>query len=228
MPVIIGTSGWQYPDWSGRLYPARLSQAEWLTYYSERFQTVEVNNTFYRLPQTSAFERWREQHPRRLRLQPQGQPVSHPRTPTAGAERTGEAAHDAGRSTRIQAGPDSHSIGSQLSRSTSTPCAVRSRPSRAVSGSPSNHAMSRGMSTRCGPRWRSTRRLLPHRFAPPSGTALAHGRLGLPTAARGSRPTPALLRADGPADVGRTSGAGCGPRTMTSMSTSTTITAAAR
>jgi uncharacterized protein YecE (DUF72 family) len=63
VPVIIGTSGWQYTDWRGRLYPARLSQAEWLSYYAERFQTVEVNNTFYRLPQTSAFERWRDGTP---------------------------------------------------------------------------------------------------------------------------------------------------------------------
>ena len=63
MPVIIGTSGWQYADWRGRLYPARLSQAKWLAYYSERFQTVEINNTFYRLPQTAAFEHWRDSTP---------------------------------------------------------------------------------------------------------------------------------------------------------------------
>ena len=58
MSVIIGTSGWQYADWRGRLYPQRLPQREWLTYYSDRFQSVEVNNVFYRLPQTATFERW--------------------------------------------------------------------------------------------------------------------------------------------------------------------------
>jgi uncharacterized protein YecE (DUF72 family) len=63
MPVIIGTSGWQYADWRGRLYPKGLGQAKWLTYYGRRFQTVEVNNTFYRLPQASTFERWRESTP---------------------------------------------------------------------------------------------------------------------------------------------------------------------
>jgi uncharacterized protein YecE (DUF72 family) len=56
--VIIGTSGWQYADWRGRLYPRGLAQREWLTHYSDRFQSVEVNNVFYRLPEKATFERW--------------------------------------------------------------------------------------------------------------------------------------------------------------------------
>jgi uncharacterized protein YecE (DUF72 family) len=56
--VIIGTSGWQYADWRGRLYPRSVPQREWLTYYSDRFQSVEVNNVFYRLPEKATFERW--------------------------------------------------------------------------------------------------------------------------------------------------------------------------
>jgi uncharacterized protein YecE (DUF72 family) len=44
-------------------YPEQLPQREWLSYYAERFQTVEVNNTFYRLPEKSAFEHWRESTP---------------------------------------------------------------------------------------------------------------------------------------------------------------------
>lgn len=56
--VVIGTSGWQYADWRGRLYPRGVAQKEWLTYYSDRFQSVEVNNVFYRLPETATFERW--------------------------------------------------------------------------------------------------------------------------------------------------------------------------
>jgi uncharacterized protein YecE (DUF72 family) len=59
----IGTSGWQYDDWSGVFYPEALPQREWLAYYAERFGTVEVNNSFYRLPERSTFERWREQTP---------------------------------------------------------------------------------------------------------------------------------------------------------------------
>lgn len=58
MGVVIGTSGWQYADWRGRLYPRGLAQSNWLTYYSERFQSVEVNNVFYRLPEKATFERW--------------------------------------------------------------------------------------------------------------------------------------------------------------------------
>jgi uncharacterized protein YecE (DUF72 family) len=56
--IVIGTSGWQYADWRGRLYPRSLAQKDWLTYYSDRFQSVEVNNVFYRLPEKDTFERW--------------------------------------------------------------------------------------------------------------------------------------------------------------------------
>lgn len=58
MSIIIGTSGWQYSDWGGRLYPRGLAQKDWLTYYSDRFRSVEVNNVFYRLPEKTTFERW--------------------------------------------------------------------------------------------------------------------------------------------------------------------------
>jgi uncharacterized protein YecE (DUF72 family) len=59
----IGTSGWQYDDWRGVFYPHDLPQREWLAFYAERFGTVEVNNSFYRLPERATFERWREQTP---------------------------------------------------------------------------------------------------------------------------------------------------------------------
>lgn len=55
----MGTSGWQYPHWRRVFYPAKLPQRMWLPYFAERFQTVEVNNTFYNLPEKSAFEQWR-------------------------------------------------------------------------------------------------------------------------------------------------------------------------
>ncbi len=59
MPMLhIGTSGWQYRDWRGRFYPARLAQREWLGHYAAAFATVEVNNTFYRLPERSTFTDW--------------------------------------------------------------------------------------------------------------------------------------------------------------------------
>jgi uncharacterized protein YecE (DUF72 family) len=63
MPVLIGTSGWQYKDWRGVLYPPGLPQNEWLARYAESFGTVENNNAFYRLPAPELFERWRDRTP---------------------------------------------------------------------------------------------------------------------------------------------------------------------
>jgi uncharacterized protein YecE (DUF72 family) len=59
----IGTSGWQYDSWKGRFYPRNLPKGRWLAFYAERFATVEVNNSFYRLPSEAAFERWRDETP---------------------------------------------------------------------------------------------------------------------------------------------------------------------
>jgi uncharacterized protein YecE (DUF72 family) len=61
--VIIGTSGWQYRDWRGRFYPPVLPQRLWLEHHAEHFATVESNNAFYRLPEQTTFERWRERTP---------------------------------------------------------------------------------------------------------------------------------------------------------------------
>jgi uncharacterized protein YecE (DUF72 family) len=61
--VLIGTSGWQYGDWRGRLYPPGLAQARWLEHYAARFRTVEVNNAFYRLPDAATFEAWKDRTP---------------------------------------------------------------------------------------------------------------------------------------------------------------------
>ena len=56
--LYIGTSGWQYPHWRRVHYPEKLAQRLWLRFYAQGFQTVEVNNTFYNLPEKSVFERW--------------------------------------------------------------------------------------------------------------------------------------------------------------------------
>jgi uncharacterized protein YecE (DUF72 family) len=63
MPMKIGTSGWQYRDWRGRLYPAGVPQRRWLEYYAQHYLTVENNNSFYRLPPRETFESWRERTP---------------------------------------------------------------------------------------------------------------------------------------------------------------------
>jgi uncharacterized protein YecE (DUF72 family) len=59
----VGCSGWNYASWRGRFYPPELPTSRWLDYYSKVFDTVEVNNTFYRLPEASTFASWREQTP---------------------------------------------------------------------------------------------------------------------------------------------------------------------
>jgi uncharacterized protein YecE (DUF72 family) len=63
MAVFVGTSGWQYRDWRGALYPSDLGQGGWLEYYAARFGTVENNGSFYRLPGTETFARWRIRTP---------------------------------------------------------------------------------------------------------------------------------------------------------------------
>lgn len=58
MPAYIGTSGWQYRHWRGPFYPRRARGLDDLAFYAERFQTVELNGTFYRLPEASTFAAW--------------------------------------------------------------------------------------------------------------------------------------------------------------------------
>ncbi len=59
----VGTSGWQYDHWEEVFYPPELKKSEWFAYYAEHFDTVEVNNTFYHLPDPETFDAWREQAP---------------------------------------------------------------------------------------------------------------------------------------------------------------------
>ena len=65
-PVRIGCSGWQYKHWRGDFYPADVPTTRWFDYYAARFDTVEINNTFYRLPEEATFARWAEHAPRRF------------------------------------------------------------------------------------------------------------------------------------------------------------------
>ena len=59
--VRIGTSGWVYKDWKGLVYPAALPARRWLTHYAGLFDTVEINNSFYRMPSDVAFANWARQ-----------------------------------------------------------------------------------------------------------------------------------------------------------------------
>jgi uncharacterized protein YecE (DUF72 family) len=61
--VRAGTSGWSYPSWRPGFYPAGLDPSEFLRFYAQRFTTVELNTTGYRLPSEEQFARWAEQVP---------------------------------------------------------------------------------------------------------------------------------------------------------------------
>ena len=61
--VRIGCSGWNYPHWRERVYPKGVPQRSWLEHYATLFDTVEVNNTFYRLPKRESVAAWVEQTP---------------------------------------------------------------------------------------------------------------------------------------------------------------------
>jgi len=68
--VHVGTSGWSYPSWKPGFYPAGTDSKEFLRYYAERFSTVELNTTGYRLPAEEQFVRWAEQAPPGFRFAP--------------------------------------------------------------------------------------------------------------------------------------------------------------
>jgi len=61
--IHVGTSGWSYPSWRGGFYPAGADPKTFLGFYAERFDTVELNTTGYRLPAEDQFKRWAEQTP---------------------------------------------------------------------------------------------------------------------------------------------------------------------
>jgi uncharacterized protein YecE (DUF72 family) len=58
MPILVGTSGYNYPEWRGSFYPEKFSTSKMLAYYAERFRTVEINYTFYRMPNEGLLAGW--------------------------------------------------------------------------------------------------------------------------------------------------------------------------
>lgn len=61
MRLLVGTSGFAYREWKGSFYPADLSNKSMLSYYATRFPTVEINNTFYRMPSEGVLAQWSDQ-----------------------------------------------------------------------------------------------------------------------------------------------------------------------
>jgi uncharacterized protein YecE (DUF72 family) len=68
MTVWVGTSGYNYPEWKGSFYPQKLPTAKMLPYYAERFSTVEINYTFYRMPNEKILAGWHRETPDGFKL----------------------------------------------------------------------------------------------------------------------------------------------------------------
>src|ERR1043165_6264670 len=68
MKLYVGTSGYSYKEWKGSFYPEQIPAAEMLSYYASRLPAVELNNTFYRLPQRTMVESWKTQVPKDFRF----------------------------------------------------------------------------------------------------------------------------------------------------------------
>src|SRR5207249_10880231 len=68
MKLHVGTSGYSYKEWKGNFYPEDLPAKEMLSFYSRRLPAVEINNTFYRLPQPNMIENWKAQVPAEFRF----------------------------------------------------------------------------------------------------------------------------------------------------------------
>jgi uncharacterized protein YecE (DUF72 family) len=66
LPLLVGTSGWQYRDWRGDFYPAGVPVSRWLEHYAEHFPVVENDGTFYRLASRDTFASWQERTPARF------------------------------------------------------------------------------------------------------------------------------------------------------------------
>ena len=68
MRILVGTSGWSYKEWKGSFYPADLPADDMLRYYGTRLPSVEINNSFYRIPKEKVLLEWAEQVPAAFRF----------------------------------------------------------------------------------------------------------------------------------------------------------------
>lgn len=68
MAIWIGTSGYNYPEWKGSFYPEKLPSSQMLSYYAQRLNTVEINYTYYRMPNHKTLESWNIATPEQFKL----------------------------------------------------------------------------------------------------------------------------------------------------------------
>jgi uncharacterized protein YecE (DUF72 family) len=62
----VGCSGWQYDSWKKKFYPENVTKQKWLQFYSEKFATVEINNTFYKFTKKRTLTKWYNQTPKKF------------------------------------------------------------------------------------------------------------------------------------------------------------------
>ncbi len=75
MEYLVGCSGWSYKHWKNIFYPEGLAQTKWLQFYSQTFDTVEINTTFYHFPKASTFEKWYKESPENFKFTLKGSRV---------------------------------------------------------------------------------------------------------------------------------------------------------
>ena len=96
--ILVGTSGYNYPEWKGSFYPSDLPAAKMLPYYASKFPTVEINYTFYRMPTPKLIAGWRAQVPPEFRFTLEGAEAHHARQAAARgrSRRIGQRLHHRG------------------------------------------------------------------------------------------------------------------------------------
>ncbi len=145
----IGTSGYNYPEWRGSFYPEKFSTAKMLPYYAARFTTVEINYTFYRMPNAKIIASWDAETPSGFLLRAQGAEAHHPRRAAQGRGRTAPVFPRHGQDS---SGPSSGRSSSSFRRTSRRTCrdwAISSRGSRPTCATPSSSATRAGMPMTC-------------------------------------------------------------------------------
>ena len=225
----IGTSGWSYKHWRGPFYPSGMAKgAEQLCFYAERFDTVEVNGTFYRLIEADTFRRWREETPKGFVFACKGSRylthMKRLKDPEQGVARFFERVEALGDKLgpivfqlpgRFK--PDRERL-ARVPRRPAAPAPLRLRVPRP--GLVPARDLRRAREARC--------RALPVRVRRAGGAARGDRKLRLHPPARPRRALPGLLRRRGASDLGEAHRAPGPRRVSTSTATSTTTTAPSR
>ena len=150
MEIRVGTSGYAYKEWRGSFYPEKHKPAEMLRYYAERFSAVEINNTFYKLPERGMLERWAEQVPPGfVFVLKASQRITHRQRLSAESKETVDYLFDVAAALGARLGPGAVPDTRRSSRRTRRGCARSSTCCRPAGPRPSSSGTRPGATTRC-------------------------------------------------------------------------------